>query len=125
MYISSLSSLTRGPYFISSMGWFVRPSPTTSLTASSKLKDTLQPLRSEFEGRGKEFQLIKDKCGLGYLTGHLRRVGYFLWESERCFLLNNRWISFCTPDRHEFLEFGDISGCLFWTCVCNSKNKRI
>jgi len=64
MCVPNLSSLTGGPYFISSMGWFVRPSPTISLTVSSKLKNILQPLRSEFEGRGEEFQLIKGKCGL-------------------------------------------------------------
>lgn len=37
-------------------------------------------LEVQVEGRGEEFQLIKGKCVLKYLTGHLvRRVGYFLW----------------------------------------------
>lgn len=69
-------------------------------------------LKVQVKGSRDEFQLIKGKYVLKYLTGHLRRVGYFLWQlKKKYFSLHNRWVSSCTPDRPKFLECeGEING---------------
>lgn len=55
------------------------------LPAQGHLAVTLSP---EFEGKGKEFLLIKGKCVLKYLTGHLtRRVGTLVvWKVFLCII---------------------------------------